>query len=289
MKLSQEEFINNGCIAIQIEDESLLEAILKWCDSNNIVYSEYDTCRFKEIFEGNNSVYFSIFNKIEVDFYDLVTDQEVYNMSDIEFLITENNSTNNTRSNIIILTAGGGVGKDTLLKTLTNEISIKPLISHTTRKPRQGEQEGVEYYFVKEEYFENKKFVETREYNTKHGLWKYGLSISEVLKACNSTGNYIAILDVEGKNNLIKFINEEQLDINIISIMLKCSYQQRLLRMLNREGSMDNEATSEVIRRFKADLIDIDSHMSEYDIVLTNETMEDLQRNVKIIKSLIEK
>ena len=207
-------------------------------------------------------------------------------LSQEEFI--NNGNDNNEYSNIIVLTAGGGVGKDTILKTLTKEISIKPLISHTTRKPRQGEQEGVEYYFVKEEYFENKKFVETREYNTKHGLWKYGLSRDEVKKTFNNIDNYIVILDVEGKNNLIKFINEEQLDINIISIMLKCSHQQRLLRMLNREGSMDDEATSEVIRRFKADLTDIDSYMSEYDIVLTNETMEDLQRNVKIIKSLIE-
>ena len=288
MKISQEEFVNNRNIAIQIEDESLLEPILKWCNINNIKYSESDIDNFKRCLKEKNMVLFSLYNKNEVDFYTILFDKIVYNINDIDFLTTENNSTNNTHSNIIVLTAGGGVGKDTILKTLTKEISIKPLISHTTRKQRQGEQEGVEYYFIKEEEFKDENFVETREYNTKHGLWKYGLSREEVKKAFNNIDNYITILDVEGKNNIIRFINEEHLDINVTSIMLKCSYQQRLLRMLNREGNMDDEAASEVIRRFKADLEDIDPHISEYDIVLTNETMEDLQRNVKIIKSLID-
>ena len=50
---------------------------------------------------------------------------------------------------------------------------------------------------------------------------------------------------------------------------------------------MDSKAVDEVIRRYIDDNNKIMPRMVEYDIILTNETMEDLQRNVKIIKSLI--
>ena len=84
-------------------------------------------------------------------------------------------------------------------------------------------------------------------------------------------------------------IEDKKLDIKTTTIFLNVSPQQRLLRSLNREGKMDSKAVDEVIRRYIDDNNKIMPHMSEYDIVLTNETVEDLQRNVKIIKSLIEK
>ena len=87
MKTSQEEFIKNRHIAIRIEDVSLLEPILKWCDINNIKYSENDIRRFKRCLKEENMVLFSLYNKNEVDFYTVIINQIVYNIDDIDFLI----------------------------------------------------------------------------------------------------------------------------------------------------------------------------------------------------------
>ena len=192
-------------------------------------------------------------------------------------------------SKLLIVSSGSAAGKNYLLSALESENIVTQLVSNTTRPMRLNEQFGKEYYFVTNEEFDGIPMVETREYNTEHGLWKYGLSCAELNNACKNEGNYLVIVDCEGKDAILKYIEDKKLDIKTITIFLNVSPQQRLLRSLNREGKMDSKAVDEVIRRYIDDNNKIIPHMIEYDIVLTNETMEDLQRNVKIIKSLIEK
>ena len=191
-------------------------------------------------------------------------------------------------SKLLIVSSPSAAGKNYLSSTLESENVVTQLISNTTRPMRENEKFGREYYFVTDEEFNSISMVETREYNTEHGVWKYGLSYVELSNACKNEGNYLFIVDCEGKDAILKYIEDKKLDIKPITIFLNVSSQQRLLRSLNREGEMDTKAVDEVIRRYIDDNNKIMPHMSEYDIVLTNETMEDLQRNVKIIKSLIE-
>ena len=56
--------------------------------------------------------------------------------------------------NLLIITAASGAGKTSLVKELlANDCQVKLSISHTTRQPRPGEQDGVHYHFVDDAQF----------------------------------------------------------------------------------------------------------------------------------------
>ena len=59
------------------------------------------------------------------------------------------------KSNLFIISAPSGTGKTTILKRVIFELeSIVFSVSHTTRAPRIGEEEGVDYFFVEKDTFE---------------------------------------------------------------------------------------------------------------------------------------
>ena len=59
-----------------------------------------------------------------------------------------------TMANLFIITAASGAGKTSLIKALlANDPQLKLSISHTTRKPRPSETDGVDYYFVDDASF----------------------------------------------------------------------------------------------------------------------------------------
>jgi guanylate kinase len=76
----------------------------------------------------------------------------------------------------IIIVGPGGSGKDFLRKKLVQR-GFTYGISHTSRPPRNGEQEAVDYYFTTDEYMKNNKdqFLELQTFNG----WKYGISLLE--------------------------------------------------------------------------------------------------------------
>ena len=70
-------------------------------------------------------------------------------------------------------------GKDTIYKRLLEceDIPFHKIVMYTTRPIRQGEQDGVEYFFVsdkqRQELEDAGKIIELRSYNTVHGVWNY--------------------------------------------------------------------------------------------------------------------
>ena len=79
----------------------------------------------------------------------------------------------NNLGRVIIISGPSGVGKSTLIRALVGEVSsLRKIVSHTTRKPRPGEQNGVDYYFVSIEIFSRLQelgdFIEL-----KRNFWKY--------------------------------------------------------------------------------------------------------------------
>ena len=70
-------------------------------------------------------------------------------------------------------------GKDTIYKELSRStrLGLKTNIPYTTRPIREGEKNGVEYFFVDERELERIReagnLIEEREYHTCHGIWKY--------------------------------------------------------------------------------------------------------------------
>src|SRR4030095_8192095 len=103
------------------------------------------------------------------------------------------------KSNVFILSAPSGAGKSTLIQLLFQEISgLHFSISHTTRPPREGETDGVEYFFVSEQRFremiESNQFLEWAHV---HGYF-YGTSHEMVSEAAEQGKDLLLDIDIQG-------------------------------------------------------------------------------------------
>jgi len=80
-----------------------------------------------------------------------------------------------TENQLIILSGPSGVGKATLLKHVIAEMKIKRVVTYTTRKPRPGEIEGIDYHFVSDDEFSRMlKTGELIEAEQVYGDYYYG-------------------------------------------------------------------------------------------------------------------
>ena len=103
------------------------------------------------------------------------------------------------RGAILVLSGPSGAGKSTIIEYSSNQIGEYYFsISTTTRPPREGEKNGVDYYFVsKEEFEEGIKAGEFLEYATVHDNY-YGTSLKPVQKALSEGKLVIFDIDVQG-------------------------------------------------------------------------------------------
>jgi guanylate kinase len=195
---------------------------------------------------------------------------------------------------IITLTGSSASGKDLILKeVLKSNERIIPIVSTTTRPMREGEVEGKDYNFVSleefQELYSNNELIEFREYSTVEGMWYYGISKNSM--DLESDNTYIVILDVAGVARLKNYIYESEHsdNVEICSLYVQCRGQERLIRSLSREGLLNDYQAAEICRRYLADMQEVEVYKNEFDIVLKNETEEDLRRNVEIIGNMVTK
>lgn len=141
-------------------------------------------------------------------------------------------------------------GKDTIFKELSKAFpSISEIIPYTTRPIRENETNGIQYNFVTEEIFkfmlDNNMVIESRSYNTKHGIWTYFTASSNI----DSNNNYMIINTLEGYQKISKYFGKE----NVIPIYIEVEDGIRLERALERERKEKDPKYSELCRRFLAD------------------------------------
>lgn len=191
---------------------------------------------------------------------------------------------------LITLTGTSACGKDSLLnKVLESNKNIKPIISVTTRPKREGETDGVEYKFITleelTELYNNEELIEIREYNTKHGMWYYGITKDSI--DVDSDDIYIVIVDVQGVVQLRQYLNSLKLDnIKVESVFINCSGKERMFRSLTRERNLNDEQIAEICRRYLDDQANVGAYKEAFDIILRNELPQDIDRCVSIINSL---
>ena len=108
------------------------------------------------------------------------------------------------KGKFIVISGPSGVGKGTICNRLLNELNAWYSVSTTTRAPRDGEINGVNYFFVTKEKFENKiKEGEFLEYNIYNGNY-YGTSKEIVVDKINEGINVFSEIDVNGAHNIKK-------------------------------------------------------------------------------------
>lgn len=179
---------------------------------------------------------------------------------------------------VVALIGGAGSGKDTILQELIKkDNTINKMVSFTTRPPRDGEIDGVQYHFVDSETFAqmilDDKMLEASAFND----WVYGTALdSLVLDKVN-----VGIFNPEGIDSLMNHKDKIELYVYYVSVPDK----ERIIRQLRREEDPDIE---EIFRRYHADFqdfFDLDFHHNE----IPNTTKKDLKDSVKIILSTIKK
>ncbi len=143
-------------------------------------------------------------------------------------------------------------GKDTVYKKLKEQYKeFRLIVPYTTRPIREGEKDGVEYYFVDPEQFramkEDGKVIESRSYNTKCGIWTYFTADDGQIDL--SAADYLLIGTLVSYQALREYFGEEA----IVPVYLEVEDGLRLARALERERRQEKPKYTEMCRRFLAD------------------------------------
>ena len=177
---------------------------------------------------------------------------------------------------LVILSGVSGAGKDTVKKELMNKMEdVVTLPSYTSREPRDGEQEGVEYHFISKDEFkdriENNEFYE---YDVHHENY-YGTSRRLMNEKIESGKIIIKDIEVNGTENLINILKNE---IKLITIFLKVDEQELRSRLEKRGES--KESIDLRLSRLEYE----ESKIGLYDYVIKN---DDLEKTVDIIMTIL--
>jgi len=154
---------------------------------------------------------------------------------------------------IFCLMGKSSCGKDTLYKRILSDPSLplQTLVPYTTRPMRDGETEGVEYYFrtesQRQELERQGKIIELRSYETVHGIWKYFTVNDHQIHL--ERHNYLLIGTLESFKKLRSYFGPDTL----VPIYIELEDGERLQRALNRERLQTVPGYTELCRRFLAD------------------------------------
>jgi guanylate kinase len=181
------------------------------------------------------------------------------------------------RGKIFIVSAPSGAGKTTILKRIINEIpNLYFAVSVTTRKPRPGEVDGVDYHFVSvEDVLEMFRKKELLEWAMVHGNF-YGTPVREIEDKINNGKNVIVDVDVKGFVRIKKFYPEA-----ISIFILPPSEEELKRRLLKRAGK--EEFDEELKERFRKSTYEM-TFKDLYDYVVVN---DDLEKACKEVKEII--
>lgn len=178
---------------------------------------------------------------------------------------------------MFVVGAPSGTGKGTVIKEiLKNDVNIKFSVSVTTRAPRIGETEGVDYYFITDEQY-NEFLKQDAFYecvDSQYGS-RYGTLRSEVDSFINVGQDVIFDMDWAGLRQL-----REKAGDDVVAIYLLPPSIRELRKRLEDRGT----DSQEVIDKRMGIILDKISHWEEFDYVIVN---VDLQETVTKIQKII--
>lgn len=111
---------------------------------------------------------------------------------------------NEKMASLIVVSGASGSGKTTLCRQISNELGLYYGVSHTTRKKREGEKDGVDYYFVDKTRFE--KMAKDHEFLEWASVYDhlYGTSKNMVFSRLKINQGVILDVDTQGAANIKK-------------------------------------------------------------------------------------
>ena len=177
-------------------------------------------------------------------------------------------------SHLFIIAAPSGCGKTTLVDALLkNSEDLYLSVTHTTRKPRVGEVDGVNYHFISKTDFKkmivNTEFVEHAEVFGN----LYGSSREKIQENLNKNIDVILEIDWQGARQVKANMP------NAISIFILPPSKKSLLERLKGRGQDDDET----IKNRMSDAENQMKHYDEFDYLVINDIFDDALSNLKTI------
>ena len=179
---------------------------------------------------------------------------------------------------ILILSGPSGCAKSTLLKEIYKNIKNYYFsISTTTRTPRAGEQDGVDYYFVSKEEFEKDieegNFLEWAKVHDNY----YGTSLKPIIEALNDGKLVIFDIDVQGHKIVRKKLNSQ-----VTSVFITTPSLSILKDRLYSRNSDSNEIIEKRLSNAKEE---IDSFL-DYDYLIINDDLHKATKEILAIANI---
>ena len=174
--------------------------------------------------------------------------------------------TSSNGSIMLILSSPSGAGKTTLTKKIQQKYQkFKISVSHTTRKPRANEVEGIDYFFINHEEF--KKKISNNEFYEYAKIFDnyYGTARNSVNKLLNNNNNILFDIDWQGTQQLSKFK-----ELKLIKIFLLPPDKKELENRLIQRNQDNIDIISKRLKAYDNDI----HHWSDYDHVIINDNLE---------------
>ena len=177
---------------------------------------------------------------------------------------------------LIVFSAPSGTGKSTIAKLVLERIpTVRFSVSATTRQKRAVESEGVNYYFLSKEEFEERiqagGFIEHEFFFGNH----YGTLLDKTREVIDSGVNILLDLDVKGALNLKKIFPD-----NSLLLFIKPPDMEVLKQRLQGRQSEDEASLSVRMERARLEL----AYADRFDKVVVN---DDLEKAVETITAII--
>ena len=178
------------------------------------------------------------------------------------------------RGILVVFSGPSGSGKDTVLNKLCEiDPDVKVSVSMTTREKRDGEIDGIHYYFVTREYFEKKisenRMLEYAEYAKNY----YGTPAEPVDEMLEQGKSVILKIEVQGAEQIRNRYDD------VISIFLMPPSLRVLEQRLRGRGTEDEETIQHRLFIAKEEI----RKAYDYDYVVINDTVEKAAEDIKAI------
>lgn len=190
---------------------------------------------------------------------------------------------------IFCLMGKSASGKDSVYRRIMEdrELGLKRIVPYTTRPVRQGEQDGVEYYFVTErklqELQEAGKIVELRAYDTVCGIWKYFTVCDDRMDL--EQNDYAVIGTLDSWHAMCGYFGRERM----VPVYIEVEDGLRLERAVVREREQEKPQYAELCRRFLADSEDFSEEKLKKEKITYRFQNVDFESCLNEIKLFIQK